>query len=244
MGDFNVALNMEDYYSRSSTMSSEMIDFKDCVANIEVMDINSWGIHYTWTLKPKGCGGVLKKLDRIMGNIEFCDVFQGAYAVFQPYLISDHSPAVLKIPSLMSNKPKPFKFSNFITFKDNFLDVVSNSWNVSMDGHDMFKVVFKLKALKKPLRKFVYDHGNLHDRVNKLWIELDEVQKALDIDPAYLILKEEAAEYLHAFNEAKLDEERNQRRRVETIRNENNVEFSGPNIAEAFISHHENLEIP
>ncbi|GKD80429.1 hypothetical protein Tco_1347268 [Tanacetum coccineum] len=155
MGDFNAALNMEDYYSRSSTMSSEMIGFKDCVANIEVMDINSTGIPYTWNQKPKRGDGVLKKLDGIMGNIEFCDVFQGAYAVFQPYRISDHSG----------------------------LYVISNSWNVSMDGYNMFKVVSKLKALKKPLRKLVYDQGNLHERVNKLRLELDEVQKALDTDP-------------------------------------------------------------
>ncbi|GKA57745.1 hypothetical protein Tco_0756933 [Tanacetum coccineum] len=98
MGDFNMALNMEDYHSGSSSMSLEMIEFKDFVSNIEVLDINSTGIHYTWNQKPKGGGGVLKKLDRIMGNLEFCDTFLGASAIFQPYRISDHSHAVLKIP--------------------------------------------------------------------------------------------------------------------------------------------------
>ncbi|GJV54128.1 polypyrimidine tract-binding protein homolog 2 isoform X1 [Tanacetum coccineum] len=77
MGEFNVALNLEDYYSGSSTMSSAMIDFKECVSHINVMDINSSGIHFTWNQKLKGGGGVLKKLDRIMGNIEFSDAFQG-----------------------------------------------------------------------------------------------------------------------------------------------------------------------
>nr|GEX57492.1 MACPF domain-containing protein CAD1 [Tanacetum cinerariifolium] len=54
MGDFNVALNMDDTYTGSSSMSSAMCDFKDCVAKIEVVDINSLGLHYTWTQKPKG----------------------------------------------------------------------------------------------------------------------------------------------------------------------------------------------
>ncbi|GKA51069.1 hypothetical protein Tco_0744265 [Tanacetum coccineum] len=44
--------------------------------------------------------------------------------------------------------------------------------------------------------------------VIKLRHELDEVQKALDTNPADLILREEEATYLQAFNEAKLDEER------------------------------------
>nr|GEV67332.1 hypothetical protein [Tanacetum cinerariifolium] len=101
LGDFNVALNLEDSFSSSSQLTSPMIEFKDCMENIEVMDLNCSVLHYTWNHKPKGDGGLLKKLDRVMGNIEFIDSFSGAYVVFQPYRISDHSPAILKIPDLV-----------------------------------------------------------------------------------------------------------------------------------------------
>ncbi|GJS13143.1 RNA-directed DNA polymerase, eukaryota, reverse transcriptase zinc-binding domain protein [Tanacetum coccineum] len=53
MGDFNVALNTKDYYSGSSIMSTDM------------------------NQKPRGGGGVFKKLDLVMGNIAFCGAFQG-----------------------------------------------------------------------------------------------------------------------------------------------------------------------
>ncbi|GJZ57887.1 hypothetical protein Tco_0613381, partial [Tanacetum coccineum] len=97
--------------------------------------------------------------------------------------------------------------------------------------------------------------------------ELDEVQKALDAYPDDPLVREEEAVYLHTFNEAKLDEERflkqkakiewldvgdlnsayfhksvkakNQRCRVDAVLNANNIEFSGPNVAEAFVSHYE-----
>ncbi|GJX60328.1 hypothetical protein Tco_0291718 [Tanacetum coccineum] len=227
IGDFNVALNLEDSFSGSSTLNSAMYDFKACVNKIEVMDINATGLHYTWNQKLKGGGGVLKKLDRIMGNIDFIDTFPGAYAIFQPYRISDHSPAVLKLPTLISPKPKPFKFFNFLALKP-------------------------MKLLKKPLRKLLPDQGYLHERVNKLRLELDEVQKALDTNPADSILREEECVYVQAFNEAKLDEERflkqkakvdwleagdtnsayfyktikgrNQRSRIDSILNTDNVE--------------------
>nr|GFB63069.1 hypothetical protein [Tanacetum cinerariifolium] len=107
MGDFNVALNMEDSYLGSTKMNSAMCDFKDCVKKIEVIDINSFGLHYTWNQKPKASNGGLKKLDRIMGNIG----------------ISDHSHAVLKLPSLLVTKLKPFKFYNFIAYKEKFLEI-------------------------------------------------------------------------------------------------------------------------
>ncbi|GJW90116.1 trichome birefringence-like protein 3 [Tanacetum coccineum] len=48
MGDFNVVLNMEDVYVGASSLNSAMYEFKDCVANIEVIDINLSGLHYTW----------------------------------------------------------------------------------------------------------------------------------------------------------------------------------------------------
>ncbi|GJR41849.1 hypothetical protein Tco_1309952 [Tanacetum coccineum] len=195
--------------------------------NSKVMDLNSTVMHYTWNQKPKEGGGVLNKLDRIMSNIEFIGSFPGAYTIFQPYRISDHSPAVLKIPGSTFNKPKPFKFFNFISFKSQFLEVVSNSWNNHVTGHNMFKVVSKLKALKKPLSKMVYDQGNLHDRVNNLRRELDEVQTALDANPDDINLREEAAIYLHSFNEAKLAED------------ENDNVFSGSNVVEAFVSHYD-----
>ncbi|GJS41229.1 hypothetical protein Tco_0566272 [Tanacetum coccineum] len=251
LGEFIVELNFEDTYSGSSSLSTAMMEFKDCVSDIEVSDINYSGLNYTWNQKPKTGGGILKKLDRIMGNVKFLDVFSGAHAYFQPYRIFDHSPSVLKIPDLPMNKPKPFKFFSFITHKSKFLDVVSLHWNEAVQGYFMYQVTTKLKALKKPLRKLVHDHGNLHDRVNKLRLELDVVQKALDSCPMDQNLRDEEAIYLHAFNEAKLDEERflkqkakikwleagdsnsayfhkslkgrNQRSRIDTIRIANNV---------------------
>ncbi|GJR17556.1 hypothetical protein Tco_0966083 [Tanacetum coccineum] len=48
LGDFNVALNMEDICMGSSSMNSAMCDFKDYVRSIEVMDIHSTGLHFTW----------------------------------------------------------------------------------------------------------------------------------------------------------------------------------------------------
>ncbi|GJU58679.1 hypothetical protein Tco_1236445 [Tanacetum coccineum] len=267
LGDFNVALNMEDISTGSSSMNSAMCDFKDCVRSIEVMDIHSTGLHFTWNQKPRGRNGVLKKLDRIMGNLEFIDTYQGAYAVFQPYRISDHTPSVLKIPSLTCTKPRPFKFYNFLAQKGSFLEVLNTHWNISVAGHSMFQVTQKLKILKKPLRKLMHDQGNLHDKVNRLRFELDEVQKALDSDPSNSSLHYEEVVYVQAFNEAKIDEDRflrqkakiewleggdsntsyfhksiksrNQRSRIDVVTNAENVEVTGLGVPDVFVSHYE-----
>lgn len=113
LGDFNVSLNIEDSSKGSSSISMGMTEFKDCVNDTRIEDINKSGIHFTWNQRPKAMSGILKKLDRIMGNGEFISQYTNAY-VFKPYRLSDHSPVILIIPFGIKRKHKPFKFANFV----------------------------------------------------------------------------------------------------------------------------------
>ncbi|GJT69751.1 sodium/hydrogen exchanger 6 [Tanacetum coccineum] len=147
LGDFNAALNIEDHSSGGYEPNVAMRDFKECVQAMEVADVNSTWIYFTWNQKPKGSNGILKKIDKIM-------------------------------------------------------------------------VVKRLKGLKSHFRKLLHNHGNLHDRVNKIHIELDEAHNAIDRDPSSSVLREEHAHYLLAFKEAYLDEERflKQKAKVEWLK--------------------------
>nr|GEW50943.1 hypothetical protein [Tanacetum cinerariifolium] len=165
--DFNAPLCVEDTSMGSSSLDVTMREFRDCVENMEVMDVQRTGLQYTWNQKPKGKDGILRKLNRVLANLKFLDVFMGAHTVFKPYRISDHSPAVLSIPSLM-----------------------------------------KLKGLTKPIRKLMYDKGNLHSNVIRLREELDKVQTDLDSDPSNFSLREKKAVTVADFNEALLMEEK------------------------------------
>lgn len=103
--------------------------------------------------------------------------------MFKPYRISDHSPTVLKIPLVKSSKPKPFKFANFVTRKNEFIPEVIKAWNSEIDGYSMFRVVKKPKKFKPGVRKLMWKDGNVHTRVKSLRAELDVVQMALDKNP-------------------------------------------------------------
>ncbi|PWA61504.1 RNA-directed DNA polymerase, eukaryota, Reverse transcriptase zinc-binding domain protein [Artemisia annua] len=173
LGDFNSALNLEDRVEGSSVIDIAMREFKECVEVIEVFDVNRSGLQFTWNQKPRGTDGKLKKIDRIMANLAFTDAFIGAHAIFQPYRISDHSPAILTIPTSHKFTPRPFKFYNIIVQNSQFKGKVKEFWDMDVSGFHMYKVVSKLKSLKKPLRKLLYNEGNIHDKVIKLRHELD-----------------------------------------------------------------------
>ncbi|GJZ30686.1 hypothetical protein Tco_0575733 [Tanacetum coccineum] len=235
MGDFNVSLYLEESTACGSNVDIAMRDFRDCVEDIEMLDVQSTGLRYTWTQKPKGGHGILKKLDRIMANLEFNDVFMGAHAMFKPYRVSDHTPSVLCIPTLGKAKPKPFKFFNVLTTHELFLDVVKTEWDHYISGFFMFRVVKKLKNLKKPLRKLLYDKGNVHANVNKLRTDLDAIQTALDADPFNVALRErEATSYFH-----KAVKSRVSRSRIDTVTNSEGVVFDNNTVHDAFVTHYE-----
>ncbi|GKF02634.1 hypothetical protein Tco_0029557, partial [Tanacetum coccineum] len=54
----------------------------------------------------------------------FSGSFEGAHAIFYPYQTFDHSPDVLKLPSNVKAKPKPFKLSNILVQHSRFKEVV------------------------------------------------------------------------------------------------------------------------
>ncbi|GJT31558.1 hypothetical protein Tco_0921977 [Tanacetum coccineum] len=231
------------------------------------MDVQSTGLQFTWNQKPKGMDGILKKLDRVMANLEFRDAFVGAHAIFKTYRISDHSPSVFSIPTLVKAKPRPFKFFNVVTQHDRFKDVVSKEWAQHISGFHMFQVVKKLKCLKKPIRKLMYEKGNLHENVIRLRAKLDQLQIDLDMDPGNVRLREDEAEAVLAFNEALVIEERFlkqkakiewlkegdsnstyfhkavksriSRSRIDVVTDNMGVVFHNDDVAKAFISHYE-----
>lgn len=131
-----------------------MIEFEECINAIEVDDISSSGMHFTWTQKMLNpTAGILKKLDRIMVNSKFAEVFDTANAIFLPNLVSDHCPAVLKFPKTITRKPKAFRFTNYIADKPYFLAKVEEDWSKGGEVNELYLISNKLKRLKPHMKQ-------------------------------------------------------------------------------------------
>ena len=79
MGDFNSALYVEDQLHGSSTPSIGMREFFECVQHNELVDIQGHGLQFTWNQRPKKGVGILKKIDRVMGNMHFLDLIPDVF---------------------------------------------------------------------------------------------------------------------------------------------------------------------
>ncbi|GJY77058.1 RNA-directed DNA polymerase, eukaryota, reverse transcriptase zinc-binding domain protein [Tanacetum coccineum] len=118
MGDWNVSLNIKDHSEGGSYKTNDMIDFQECLGKIKVKDLNCSGIHFTWVQSRQNPNsGILKKIDRVLGNVEFMNQFTNSHATFLQHLSSDHKPAILVIPE----KKKEGEGKNGISKSKNFL---------------------------------------------------------------------------------------------------------------------------
>ncbi|PWA85504.1 RNA-directed DNA polymerase, eukaryota, Reverse transcriptase zinc-binding domain protein [Artemisia annua] len=163
--DFSIITVMERS-AGSSSFTPGMVDFRECLGEIGVEDLVMSGLKFTWNKSRVKVDGLLKKLDRVMSNLPFVEMFANANAQFLPFVVSDHTPAVVEIPVLPRAKPRPFKFVNFLAKNEEFLPIVKDVWERHIPGHAMFSVISKLKLLKKPLRKLKFAQGDL---TRKLW---------------------------------------------------------------------------
>nr|GEU47494.1 hypothetical protein [Tanacetum cinerariifolium] len=212
MGDMNVTLFSNEHSTGCSHVTADMCEFRNCVNNIEVEDISSSGLFYTWTknmfnVKSGDTSGVLKKLDRIMGNEEFINKFPNAHAIFLPYLIFDHSPNVIVLPNTLQIKKRSFKVHNSVADKAEFNPTILKHWNKEFEGCFMFKLVKKLKSRKRDLKQLTWKDGNIFDKVKLLRGQLREVQIKINKNPDSKQLREEERSMLVDYVEAMKDEE-------------------------------------
>nr|GEU94564.1 ribonuclease H-like domain-containing protein [Tanacetum cinerariifolium] len=204
LGDFNVLLSFDESSNCFNTRDKRMVDFKECVKDLEIKDINSYGMFYTWIEKRKNHDlGIFKKLDRVMGNGNFVSTFERSYTNFLPYLTTDHCHVILAFHEVNNFKPKSFSFLNFLADKDNFIPTIKENWNFEVKGFAMFVLAKRLKNMKLHMRRLNKHNGNV-----------------LDKDPHNALLREEEMVYSRAYTNDVLDEEKllNQKTKIEWLR--------------------------
>ncbi|GKB83822.1 RNA-directed DNA polymerase, eukaryota, reverse transcriptase zinc-binding domain protein [Tanacetum coccineum] len=179
------------------------------------------GFQFTWSkspLNPKA--GILKKLDRVMINECFIDKYPKAHAIFLPYLISDHCPALLIMPEGVVKQTKPFSFANHIVDKQTFIQIVEENGKRKL-------LVLKCSKLSNSLEK-------------RVWLFLRSTKKLLH--EGKLLMQKTKIEWLKEGDRNttyfhRVIKSRQNKSRVESICNEAGIRFDGDQVPEQFVKH-------
>nr|GEV24421.1 hypothetical protein [Tanacetum cinerariifolium] len=159
-----------------------------------------------------------------------------AMKVSDPYRILDHSPCVLRIPTISKAKPKPFKFANFLMYKEGFHKVVElNLVGISKDidgdpsssilreEHAHYSLAFKEAQLDE--ERFLKQKAKvewLKASDSNLGLKCVLQSIALKVPKAIAIVKSKCA-----------------RNRIDIVSDSFNTLYEGNQVPDAFVNHYD-----
>ncbi|KAJ6817592.1 uncharacterized protein M6B38_410995 [Iris pallida] len=179
MGDFNALLYRHEKVGGRPVQDSILYDFQRCLLISGLRGLERAGHIWTWHNKASK-GRVACQLDRALGNSEWFRYYPNAVAEGLAAETSDHSPIRVGLLERATWKARPFRYNNSWFLSADYEEVVARGLLDSREGTAQFRMVHKLKQVKRGIRDWVKrkPRSSLADKE----AELREVQEALQAD--------------------------------------------------------------
>lgn len=131
--------------------------------------------YFTWSDMPKE-GMIYSGIDNVLENVNwFLQHSQCNIVVFSPR-ISDHCP-IVEIASHVQMRRPHFKFLNFVTEFDDFLQIIAQAWHsIHIEGRHMFAIWRKLYLIQPAIKRKHRRYGNVAGKVVSARGESENVQ--------------------------------------------------------------------
>ncbi|KAK2396003.1 hypothetical protein QL285_057684 [Trifolium repens] len=154
IGDFNNVVKAADRVGGKLFHESKYADLVSFMDKAGLSDMDFRGDYYTWSNKQID-STIYSRIDRVLGNVDWFQLHLDSTLTNLDLGISDHSLLCLTGSILVNFVPPKaqFKFLNCVSCLPDFLDCVSNSWNVPIVGRPMYVLWRKLLRLQPVMRK-------------------------------------------------------------------------------------------
>ncbi|GKB53018.1 RNA-directed DNA polymerase, eukaryota, reverse transcriptase zinc-binding domain protein, partial [Tanacetum coccineum] len=219
-GDMNVTLASNEHSMGGSTMSSDMKDFKCRVNSIEVEDVKSSGLFFTWTKNLQKCVKAKRKPFKFANFITEKEEFMSI---------------VNQVWGGMDAGCKMFRtVKNMRSLKKHLKDL---AWK----NGDVFENVKKLRESVKEIQQRIDKDPRNNNLRSEEAVILKEYSKAMKEEELILYQKAKVKwlsvgdrnnAYFH-----KAIKSRQQRNRIDVVCDEFGKRFEGSEVAEQFVSH-------
>ncbi|XP_060968460.1 uncharacterized protein LOC133036011 [Cannabis sativa] len=193
LGDFNDILNKDERIGERVRHSSSTA-FTNCVSYCQLEDIRYSGSFFTWNNKQRAEDRIYSKIDRVLANEVWIELFLTAEAIFLTEGLFDHTPAVVSIHPTLPSGRKPFKYFRMWSSHPSFQQILSTVWSQKFQGTKMYQIIAMFKALKPALKELNRCHfSDIQATDFKAKQDLDESQTQLQKDPLNSELQEQEA---------------------------------------------------
>ncbi|XP_043697107.1 uncharacterized protein LOC122647867, partial [Telopea speciosissima] len=156
LGDFNVIRSNSEKIGGDPVRIEAMDDFNSFIDGAGLLDLKWKGEALTWNNRQVGDARICCKLDRVLVNLAWMDVFRSSDATFYPPGLSDHSPVVVAVVDKADFGPKPFRFFEAWIGRHGYDEVVRQGWEQPMNLalNPILKFAARLRNVKEGLRSW------------------------------------------------------------------------------------------
>ncbi|KAL8462900.1 hypothetical protein ACS0TY_033781 [Phlomoides rotata] len=155
MGDFNMVIGAHERSRGARNPARPTQEFMAFMDEAQLHDMDTSGPQFTWVTRRTNHGYMAARLDRVLVNDGFLDIWHSATATVLPRISSDHHPILLTLQETAAHSIRPFHFQNMWATYPSFLPLVSDSWRQFVTSYNpIHRVTQKLKRLKASLKNW------------------------------------------------------------------------------------------
>ncbi|XP_074267229.1 uncharacterized protein LOC141590547 [Silene latifolia] len=197
-GDFNSLMNVGERIGGANVTLVDILPMRTAIADCQLQEGKVIGSYFTWNNKHEDGTKVYSKIDRVLINDEWLQMFPDSVAHFLPEGLFYHCPCVINFTMASTKRQKSFKYFNMWALADNFEDVVSTGWQAEIQGTPMYRVTKKLKGLKHSLKQLNREQfSDIENLTHVTTIAMQKFQENLRADPLNVDLCKAERECAH-----------------------------------------------
>ncbi|OIT24755.1 hypothetical protein A4A49_28383 [Nicotiana attenuata] len=178
VGDFNVISSGEEKIGGRDFRVEESLDFISCLSDCELQDGGYVGTSFTWSDNIDPPNTIWKRLDRLVYNTEWFDLFGGTSVTHMSRSCSDHSPLLIACGSNPPEQVRYFKFLNFWVDHEEYLNVIQQSWLGEDNDNPLYNLHQKIKRVCSALSSWSRTaFGDIYEEPKKLEMEIRRLEE-------------------------------------------------------------------
>lgn len=179
IGDFNEAIWGSEHFSTCARPENQMPAFRVVLADCDLTDLGFVGLPFTYDNGRDGNANVKVRLDRVVANTDWRDMFGEATL---HHLVSsrfDHCPLLLEIKKegCERHKPRIFRYEIMWEHLESLAEEIKIAWCTDPSREGLGGVVAALKHVRNVLRSWSKKNfGSVTKELEELRIKLEEVR--------------------------------------------------------------------
>ena len=153
-GDFNDIVSNEEKWGGRSREEWTFRDFKQFIADNELIDVGFDGNPRTWCNNWENEGEIKQMLDRMLCTHTWFQIFDKTRCKHVDNYSSDHSMLMVDTEPEKNKRRKKFIFDKRWIQQEGITQVIAEAWNLEVEESRMYQVTRKISNCRVALLKW------------------------------------------------------------------------------------------